>query len=146
MARSSSRYPDSMMYYAFARDVCRNLGIAHLRIRYRFRTMESCAGYVLHHVSLAGKAIDALIVIDRCAFDGDIKLTIAHELRHVWQDHVGWMRRDAGGIYWHGQLVCTQSEEDVIYRKDKTAYHNLPWELDAELYALRICNELKGIV
>jgi hypothetical protein len=75
-----------------------------------------------------------LMLIDRTLPEQDQALTIAHELRHIWQYEQGLLRDEQDGIYW-GKRKYTYKHIARLEKEEIKGAHNkydkLPWERDA---------------
>lgn len=74
----------------------------------------------------------------------DIRFTIYHELRHIWQSQVGAheLKEDENGRpehHWFDGTICTAEETNsYLNALDYPKYHQLPWEADANGFAHHI--------
>lgn len=60
----------------------------------------------------------------------------AHEVRHWWQHHAGWLAWDGEWVWWQGERRLLGSEVDYLVRHGtEEEYFRLPWERDAEDFA-----------
>lgn len=66
---------------------------------------------------------------------------LAHETRHWWQFHVGWLDTQSGEVWWQGWRCMSVGEVQMLVAwGNGAAYNCLPWERDAEDFA----NEYMG--
>ena len=66
----------------------------------------------------------------------DIRKVAAHEARHWWQYHVGWLDYDGTHVWWQWERHLPGYEIHRLVRFGTAEeYFNLPWERDAEDFA-----------
>lgn len=68
----------------------------------------------------------------------DARFAILHELRHLIQYQSGWLKRDALGImmFWSFDKEKFEFNSDEKYSLSAQEYNYLPWEMDANKFAL----------
>lgn len=140
MARPT-KHPNAAQYKPLIDFIKADLGMTHLRIAVRFRDLSDASGIAVQTYS----GYDGAIFINRRC--GEMGLTIAHELRHIWQQQQGHLllkwRGNAWYYYWRGRRKCSLDEEGKLFRNDPTGYDDLPWERDANRYERRIYSKIK---
>lgn len=68
---------------------------------------------------------------------------LTHELIHVNQKHLGYLRINSKGMcYWHGIPYTSKLPEDMTHQE----YTNLPWEIDVEMRIKDIYSRALGLV
>lgn len=68
-----------------------------------------------------------------------IDLIIAHELRHVYQYIMEWLQFEVSVNEYSGKTFDTTWFGDVIKQHDYKSYYHLPYEIDANEYAIEFC-------
>jgi hypothetical protein len=121
---------DSDMVLAFAQMLARSqLGIEMPKRFHVFPTVSISTCYIPDTDIVVINTLD----IDRAhPFE-----LVAHEMRHVWQVKMGVLSYENGIPHWKGK--ATRIADPFFEWND---YISSPWEMDANMFAYKICKEL----
>lgn len=100
----------------------------------QLRSIPKIRFVVTHNIALIGwydYVTDTIYLVKSIPKEW-IPETIAHELRHVWQIRNGLLEFCDGVAYWKGMPYSYDFIQDPVN------YIFLPWEVDAEDYAVSV--------
>jgi hypothetical protein len=132
------------MYDQQAQQLIADLGIERMKFALEFYASNDVPGHknTLGLSTTHGDGITTIIqVACGCGFKSAMD-TLAHELRHSWQNHIGIYTVQGGWSIWRGSTFVPKATKWRAFNglkmaeRDFARYQDQPHEVDARAYAL----------
>lgn len=128
--RSKSRY-DVQCFKKFINAVKQELNLTRCNIKIEFRPYVRYNKLFVFGLHSMYSRNNHSILIDRTRNKESIANTLMHELRHVWQTNTGVMK----DVSYCERIWMDRRVENIPASADFDKYYDLPWEVDARMYA-----------